>query len=134
MHTPFFKLFNCSTVQLFGLTKLSHSILTFGRVCFRSGKFKQARLSSRLLADFNLRGPPAHSLLFLRFFLHPCLSCHRANEGTGTYLAPGMIRKWLSLLRFHKSFSIKVWRYGLLLLLRLGKKRNEFLCFALDFS
>ena len=67
MHTPFFKLFNCSTVQLFGLTKLSHSILTFGRVCFRSGKFKQAWLSSRLLADFNfqfsifnlLRGPPA---------------------------------------------------------------------------
>ena len=55
MHTPFFKLFNCSTVQLFGLTKLSHSILTFGRVCFRSGKFKQARLSSRLLADFNLQ-------------------------------------------------------------------------------
>ena len=41
MHTPFFKLFNCSTVQLFGLTKLSHSILTFGRVCFRSGKLKQ---------------------------------------------------------------------------------------------
>ena len=41
MHTPFLKLFNCSTVQLFGLTKLGHSILTYGRVSSRSGKLKQ---------------------------------------------------------------------------------------------
>ena len=36
---------------------LPSSILTSGRVCSRSGKSKQAWLSSRLLADFHLQSP-----------------------------------------------------------------------------